>query len=76
MFFNPEARTFFPDWEQAANDIVAVLRGYAGRNPHDRTLRADWRARNAQRRIPHRLGRPQCALPPDRPQTHPPSRGW
>ncbi|HET6242500.1 MAG TPA: helix-turn-helix transcriptional regulator [Arthrobacter sp.] len=38
MFLNPEARTFFPDWEQGANDIVAVLRGYAGRKPHDRGL--------------------------------------
>jgi transcriptional regulator with XRE-family HTH domain len=38
VFFNPEARTFFPDWEQGANDIVAVLRGYAGRQPHDKGL--------------------------------------
>lgn len=38
MFLNPEARSFFPAWEQGANDIVAVLRGYAGRQPHDRSL--------------------------------------
>ncbi|MDQ0075571.1 helix-turn-helix transcriptional regulator [Arthrobacter oryzae] len=38
MFLNPEAPTFFPDWEQNANDVVAVLRGYAGRTPHDRSL--------------------------------------
>jgi transcriptional regulator with XRE-family HTH domain len=38
MFLNPEARNFFPDWEQGANDIVAVLRGYAGRKPHDKSL--------------------------------------
>jgi transcriptional regulator with XRE-family HTH domain len=38
MFLNPEAPTFFPDWEQNANDVVAVLRGYAGRKPHDRSL--------------------------------------
>lgn len=38
VFLNPEARTFFPDWEQGANDIVAVLRGYAGRQPHDKGL--------------------------------------
>lgn len=38
MFLNPEAPTFFPDWEQSANDVVAVLRGYAGRKPHDRSL--------------------------------------
>jgi transcriptional regulator with XRE-family HTH domain len=38
MFLNPEAHTFFPDWEQNAHDIVAVLRGSAGRKPHDRNL--------------------------------------
>ena len=38
MFLNPDARTFFPDWDRGADDIVAVLRGYAGRKPHDRSL--------------------------------------
>ncbi|WP_211881237.1 helix-turn-helix transcriptional regulator [Pseudarthrobacter albicanus] len=38
MFLNPEARTYFPDWDRGADDIVAVLRGYAGRKPHDRSL--------------------------------------
>ena len=38
MFLNPAAPDFFPDWEQNANDVVAVLRGYAGRTPHDRSL--------------------------------------
>lgn len=38
MFLNPDATDFFPDWEQNANDVVAVLRGYAGRKPHDRSL--------------------------------------
>jgi transcriptional regulator with XRE-family HTH domain len=38
VFLNPEARTFYPDWEQGANDIVAVLRSYAGRHPHDKDL--------------------------------------
>ncbi|MCU1515845.1 MAG: hypothetical protein JWQ75_566, partial [Pseudarthrobacter sp.] len=28
----------FPDWEQNANDVVAILRSYAGRKPHDRSL--------------------------------------
>jgi transcriptional regulator with XRE-family HTH domain len=37
-FLNPEAATFFPDWEQNANDVVAVLRGHAGRNPHNKSL--------------------------------------
>lgn len=38
MFLNPEARTFFPEWEQTASDTVATLRGCAGRRPHDRAL--------------------------------------
>lgn len=38
MFLNPEAPDFFPDWERNANDVVAVLRGYAGRKPHHRSL--------------------------------------
>jgi hypothetical protein len=29
---------YFPDWERAANDIVANLRTEAGRNPYDRGL--------------------------------------
>lgn len=38
MFLNPDARIFFPEWEQTASDIVATLRGSAGRRPHDRSL--------------------------------------
>lgn len=38
VFLNPESRTFYPDWEQGANDIVAVLRSYAGRQPHNKSL--------------------------------------
>jgi transcriptional regulator with XRE-family HTH domain len=38
MFFSPAARTFFPDWEQAADDIVATIRTYAGQNPRDKGL--------------------------------------
>ena len=37
-FLDPRARTFYVDWEQAAHDVVAQLRGEAGRNPYDRTL--------------------------------------
>ena len=49
MFLDPEGPTFFPDWEQNANDVVAVLRSYAGRNPHDRALGPDRGARDPQR---------------------------
>lgn len=38
LFLNPRARTFFLDWQGAATDMVASLRGEAGRDPHDRGL--------------------------------------
>jgi transcriptional regulator with XRE-family HTH domain len=37
-FLDSRATTFFTDWERAADDAVAILRGEAGRNPHDRDL--------------------------------------
>jgi len=37
-FLDRRATTFFVDWNHAADDSVAVLRGEAGRNPHDRDL--------------------------------------
>ncbi|MEW2447973.1 helix-turn-helix domain-containing protein [Streptomyces parvulus] len=37
-FLDPLARDFYADWEQIANDVVAVLRGYVGANPADRRL--------------------------------------
>jgi transcriptional regulator with XRE-family HTH domain len=37
-FLDPLARDFYVDWEQTANDVVAVLRGYVGANPADRRL--------------------------------------
>jgi transcriptional regulator with XRE-family HTH domain len=38
LFLDPRSRTFWPDWEKAATDTVAVLRSEAGRNPYDRGL--------------------------------------
>jgi hypothetical protein len=38
MFFDPEARSFYGDWERAAKDCVAILPSEAGRHPHDREL--------------------------------------
>ena len=38
IFFNPDARSFYADWDRAARDSVAILRTEAGRNPHDREL--------------------------------------
>jgi len=37
-FLGPSATTLFVDWDQAADDSVAVLRNEAGRNPLDRDL--------------------------------------
>lgn len=38
VYLDPAARDFFPDWERAADDIAAMLRSEAGRNPQDRRL--------------------------------------
>jgi hypothetical protein len=38
VFLDPRATDFYVDWERAANDIVAILRSEAGRNPYDRNL--------------------------------------
>ncbi|MEV0798393.1 helix-turn-helix transcriptional regulator [Kribbella sp. NPDC050281] len=38
IFLDPAAQEFFVDWERAADDIAAVLRSEAGKNPHDKAL--------------------------------------
>ncbi len=38
LFLDPRAHAFYADWERTAHDIVAALRGEAGRNPYDRAL--------------------------------------
>lgn len=66
-FLSPASRTFFVDWEQGADSIVASLRTDAGKNPHDKDLtdiigelvtrsdafRMRWAAHNVK---PHRSG--------------------
>ncbi|MFI2780845.1 helix-turn-helix transcriptional regulator [Streptomyces sp. ALB3] len=37
-FLDPASRRFYPDWEQAADVAVAILRTEAGRSPHDKGL--------------------------------------
>ena len=37
-FLDPKAQEFFRDWERTADDIVAVLRSTAGKNPYDKDL--------------------------------------
>jgi transcriptional regulator with XRE-family HTH domain len=35
-FFNAAAREFYPDWDRVVQELVATMRGEAGRNPFDR----------------------------------------
>ena len=37
-FLDPNAQTFYRDWEANARQIVAILRAEAGRSPYDRQL--------------------------------------
>jgi hypothetical protein len=37
-FLNPAARDFYVQWKDTAEDLVAVLRGEAGRSPFDKRL--------------------------------------
>jgi transcriptional regulator with XRE-family HTH domain len=38
IYLDPASQDFFTDWERAADDIAAMLRSEAGRNPHDKQL--------------------------------------
>ncbi|MGW1069542.1 helix-turn-helix transcriptional regulator [Streptomyces aureus] len=38
QFLDPASRRFYPDWDQAADIAVAILRTEAGRSPHDKGL--------------------------------------
>lgn len=74
VFLNPRSQEFFSDWDRAADDIVAMLRSEAGRNPYDRSLtdligelstrsetfRTRWAAHNVRF---HRTGRKQLHHP-------------
>ena len=74
LFLSPRAQAFFPDWEGAANDLVANLHIEAGRNPYDRGLqdlvgelstrsqefRSRWAAHNVRQ---HQTGRKRLHHP-------------
>lgn len=61
VFLDPHASDFYRDWQKAADDVVAVLRAEAGRDPYDRCLSdlvgelstrsEDFRARWAQHNV-------------------------
>ena len=38
VFLDDRASTFYADWDRVTNDVVAVLRAEAGRDPYDREL--------------------------------------
>jgi transcriptional regulator with XRE-family HTH domain len=38
VYLDPASRSFFDDWDHAADDIAAMLRSEAGRNPYDKQL--------------------------------------
>jgi transcriptional regulator with XRE-family HTH domain len=38
VFLDPASQTFYRDWEQLAEDVVALLRSEAGRDPYNRDL--------------------------------------
>jgi transcriptional regulator with XRE-family HTH domain len=38
IFLDPAAQDFYQDWERLAEEVVALLRGEAGRNPYDHDL--------------------------------------
>jgi hypothetical protein len=38
LFLDPHATEFFRDWDKVADDVVALLRAEAGREPYDRAL--------------------------------------
>ncbi|WP_050993777.1 MmyB family transcriptional regulator [Streptomyces violaceusniger] len=38
IYLDPAARAFLPDWDKGADDVAAMLRGEAGRNPYDKDL--------------------------------------
>ncbi len=38
VFLDVRSRDLFPQWEKSADDVVAILRSAAGRNPYDREL--------------------------------------
>ncbi len=38
VFLDPRAEHFYHDWDHVANELVAILRSEAGRNPYDRDL--------------------------------------
>ena len=75
VFLDPRAEAFYADWDRAARETAAILRSAAGRDPYDRDL-SDLvgELADAERGVPHPLGRAQRPLPRHRRQALPPPR--
>jgi transcriptional regulator with XRE-family HTH domain len=72
-FLDPRATSFFLDWDHAADDSVAVLRGEAGRNPNDRALSDLVGELSTQsEEFRHPLGQTRRPLPRHRQEAPPP----
>jgi transcriptional regulator with XRE-family HTH domain len=62
VFLDPRSEDFYSDWDHVANEVVAILRSEAGRDPYDRgltdlvgelstqseTFRSKWAAHNVR----------------------------
>jgi transcriptional regulator with XRE-family HTH domain len=68
ILLDEAARSLYPDWEQIAAEMTAILRMDAGRHPDD-TRTAELVGELA---LPPLVGRPQGLRPHARPQTPPP----
>lgn len=73
-FLDPRSKGFYPDWDRLASDLVASLRGEAGRRPYDKrltdligelsTLSEDFRVRWAAHDVhAHRAGQKRIHHP-------------
>src|SRR5947207_2733050 len=58
IFPDPSARDFYTDWQRAANDVVAVLRSAAGRDPYHRDSQTSSASSPARASSSARGGRP------------------
>ena len=72
-FLDPRATHLFVDWDQAADDSVAVLRSRGRQKPtRPRAQRSRRRALDPERRVPHALGSIRRPLPRHRYEALPP----
>ena len=75
LLLDPRGAEFYPDWDQAVDDVVALLRTQAGRSPvRQGPHRPHRRAVHPQRDLPHPVGPARRPPAPDRHQAAAPPR--